>query len=468
MKLIKYASILGILIISLTGCTPSEKSPEQLINNNPIYNEQNKALYDNINKMLSKSSSLLLPGNSQEVAMINKVDLNNDNIDEIVVFEKNKNLDTDENKVGFMILNENHKGKYEKKAKLIDNGESIEYANFYDLDNDGCKEIIMTIKSYGKTNLHIYKYNNGYIENEYDLNPTWIMDKQNLTDMKIKVGYVDDDSKLDILMLNYDESRNRIYASIFNFNGFNKGISLIDYTSIENVKNISDLYITLGNVATQSKRNTIKGIILDIPTTKDNSYFTQILYLENNALKKAFKDDDKRLMKSYYIPSEDINNDKIIEIPIVNTTLNESIYTSKSSANISWYRWNGKSNNDSNILFTIQIYYNYEYNYKFLIPNNLANKINVEQDYNADNNVVFKFYYNDSETKSYKNIFTIATAPKNIVDDTKNVNLSTTASIILKETEKYNFILIIEDPNEFNKLNLTTEALRDYFSLIYE
>lgn len=216
------------------------------------------------------------------------------------------------------------------------------------------------------------------------------------------------------------------------------------------------------------ERNTIKGIILDIPTTKDNSYFTQILYLENNALKKAFKDDDKRLMKSYYIPSEDINNDKIIEIPIVNTTLNESIYTSKSSANISWYRWNGKSNNDSNILFTIQIYYNYEYNYKFLIPNNLANKINVEQDYNADNNVVFKFYYNDSETKSYKNIFTIATAPKNIVDDTKNVNLSTTASIILKETEKYNFILIIEDPNEFNKLNLTTEALRDYFSLIYE
>ena len=78
MKLIKYSSILGVLILSLTGCTQSGKSPEQLINNNPIYNEENKELYDSINKMLSKSSSLLLPGNSQEVAMINRVDLNND------------------------------------------------------------------------------------------------------------------------------------------------------------------------------------------------------------------------------------------------------------------------------------------------------------------------------------------------------------------------------------------------------
>jgi len=468
MKLIKYSSILGVLILSLTGCTQGEKSPEQLINNNPIYSEENKELYDSINKMLSKSSSLLLPGNSQEVAMINRVDLNNDSIDEIVVFEKNKNLDTDENEVGFMVLSEKSDGNYENKVKMIDNGESIEYANFYDLDNDGVKEIVVSIKSYGKTTLNIYKYNNGKIENQYNVNPRWIYDKQNLSDMKVKIGYIDNDSKLDILMINYDDNRNKLYASIFNFNGFNKGISLIGYTSIENVKNISDLYITLGNVAIDLKKNPIKGIILDIPTTKDNSYFTQILYIKDKSLQKAFKDDDKRLMKSYYIPVQDINNDKIIEIPIVNSTLNESTYTSKSSANISWYRWNGKSNNESDILFTIQIYYNYEYNYKFLIPNNLVNKINVEQDYSLDNNPLFKFYYNDSNTKSYKNIFTITTSPKNIVDDGKNVNLSTTSSIILKEAENYNFILIIEDPDEINKLNLTIESLRDYFSLIYE
>ena len=133
MRIIRYSFILGVLILSLTGCTHSGKSPEQLINNNPIYSEENKALYDSINKMLPKSSSLLLPGNSQEVAMINRVDLNNDNIDEIVVFEKNKNLDKDENEVGFMILNEKTNGNYENKVKIIDNGESIEYANFYEI-----------------------------------------------------------------------------------------------------------------------------------------------------------------------------------------------------------------------------------------------------------------------------------------------------------------------------------------------
>ncbi len=467
MKLLKNTILVSILMISMTGCTSVNKSPEELIKDKPIYNEENKELYESVSKMIVNGSSLVLPSNSQDVGKINRVDLDNDGIDEIIAFEKNKNLNTNEYEIGFLVLNQCSNNQYEEKAKISQPGESIEYANFYDLDNDGTKEIIVAIKDESKTQLYIYKFENGEIQYDLKIAPTWIKSRENLNDMKIEIGYINDDNILDILMINYDSKNSQMYASIANFNNKDKCLDLLDYVKFDNVKNVSELYITLGTVSSQVKGSTIKGIVLDIPVIKDSSYFTQILYFDNKSLKKAFNDDDKNLMKSYYIPVEDVNNDKVIDIPILNGSLNENTYTSKSSANISWYRWNGKSDENSRLLFTIQVYYNYEYNYKLLIPNNLANKIYIEQQYSSDN-TLFKFYYYDNLDSNPKNLFTIIVSSKAIVDESKNVNLVTQASGALKETEKYSFGLVIDDKDELEKLDITIDVLRDYFSLIYE
>lgn len=464
MKLFKMIALLVSLMFLMTGCVSTSESPESLIDKKPIYNEENKELYDTINNMLVKPTSLTLPSNSQDVGEINKVDLNNDGVDEVVAFEKKKNLNTNENEVGFMIFAKKNDGTYEEKVNLLKIGESIDYANFYDLDNDGNKEIVLSIKGHTKTRLYLYRYVDENIEEIYNLEPTWIENKGYLSDMKIKIGYINDDNILDILMVNYDYKNSEMYVSILNFN--NK-MNLIDYVKFENVKNINDLYITFGNLASQVKGSTIKGVVLDIPMIKDSSYFTQMIYLENGTIKKAFKDDDKKLMKSYYIPVEDINKDKVIDIPVLNGSLNENTYTSKSSSNISWYRWNGKSGDDSELLFTIQIYYNYDYNYKFLIPNNLANKIYIKQEQNIDS-TSFKFCYNDFTENKPKPLFTITASSKNIVDENKNIKLVNQSSIIIKETEKYNYSLSIDDTKELERLNITKEALKDYFSLIYE
>ena len=126
-------------------------------------------------------------------------------------------------------------------------------------------------------------------------------------------------------------------------------------------------------------------------------------------------------MKPYYIPVEDINKDKVIDIPIVNGSGNIYTYTSKSSANISWYRWNGKYDEDARLVFNSRIYYNYKYNFKLYIPNNLVNKIYSEQDYQGEN-AIFRFYYHDLEENNPKKLFTIAVSTKNIVDEDKNIN----------------------------------------------
>ncbi|MGL5312127.1 MAG: FG-GAP repeat domain-containing protein [Peptostreptococcaceae bacterium] len=455
MKLFKLAALITLLTLFTTGCSINSESPEQLIKNKPLYDEDKSEIYDLIKEKHTRYLESLLPANSKEVGLINEVDLNQDGVDEIVAFEKKENVNENKTEVGFMVLTNNMDGTYTDKGSLLREGTSIEYANFYDLNSDGYLEIVLLVKNQDKTNMYIYEFKEDKINLIYELNTTWIPDRNSLTDMKVEIGYFDKDDTLDVLALNYNPSKNTVYASVINFG---EDINLRDSTEIENVKNFSSLYTTVGNVS----KNKI-GIVLDIPTLQDSYYITQILYIDNGKIKKAFKDDDERSKKSYYLPVEDINNDNILEIPIANG--NNNMYSLKSSANVSWYRWNGKEGEESDLVFTIQIYYNYQYNFKLLIPNNLVNKFYIEQDNSKSDNVVFKFNYFDMVTSETKNIFTISVTPKSSVEDSKNI--SATNGILLGESYDYTFTLYQNYVEILEQLNLTSDALRDYFSLIH-
>ena len=409
MKLFKLTALSALLMITLSGCSLNSESPEQLIKEKPVYSEASLKLYKQIEKILpSLNSSLLLPRNSSEVAKINEVDLNKDGEKELVVFEKKEDVNENKTEVGFMVLKKDKNGEYQEEGNVLEGGETIEYANFYDLDKDNHLEIILLIKKQDKTNMYIYKFEDNELSKVDTLNPYWIKDKDNITDMKIKIEYIDNDDILDILVLNYNPKTNKVYSSLLNFDG---KIKLLDYIEHENVKNLNNLYITYGQVDTNKN-----GIVLDIPNLKDNNYRTQILYTKDKKLEKVFKDDDKNLMKPYYIAVEDINKDKVLEIPIVAGS--SSIYTLQSSSTVSWYRWNGKYNEDARLVFNSRIYYNYKYNFKLDIPNNLVNKIYSEQEYQGEN-TLFKFYYHDSVENEPKNIFTIIVSPKPVADEGK-------------------------------------------------
>ncbi len=376
MKLFKLTALSALLMITLSGCSLNSESPEQLIKEKPVYSEASLKLYKQIEKILpSLNSSLLLPRNSSEVAKINEVDLNKNGEKELVVFEKKEDVNENKTEVGFMVLKKDKNGEYQEEGNVLEGGETIEYANFYDLDKDNHLEIILLIKKQDKTNMYIYKFEDNELSKVDTLNPYWIKDKDNITDMKIKIEYIDNDDILDILVLNYNPKTNKVYSSLLNFDG---KIKLLDYIEHENVKNLNNLYITYGQVDTNKN-----GIVLDIPNLKDNNYRTQILYTKDKKLEKVFKDDDKNLMKPYYIAVEDINKDKVLEIPIVAGS--SSIYTLQSSSTVSWYRWNGKYNEDARLVFNSRIYYNYKYNFKLDIPNNLVNKIYSEQEYQGEN-----------------------------------------------------------------------------------
>lgn len=68
MKLFKLTTLIALLL-SLSGCSLNSESPEQLIKEKPVINEQSLSLYEQIEKLLPPpNSSLLLPKNTSEVA----------------------------------------------------------------------------------------------------------------------------------------------------------------------------------------------------------------------------------------------------------------------------------------------------------------------------------------------------------------------------------------------------------------
>lgn len=448
-KLIVLVLCTGFLNV---GCTSTE-SPEQLIKK-PIYNEQEETVYGKINDALDKGSTIIFPKNSSEVASINDVDLDNNNSDELVVFQKQEDLDEGSSKVGFSILNDINKSNYAVRDSYFVEGDSIEYANFYDLDNDGYKEIILLTKKDNKTTMEILKFKDNKITRLTKFNPSWIENKDEFTETKVIVDNLDNDGKLDIIIANFNPQTHEMAVSLTYFDQY---IRLKDFNLFNDVKNLESAYF---NVKKVSKEN--KGIVVDTKSfTGNDSYTTQILYLENGKLEKAFDENNIITKKPYYIPVEDINNDGIVEIPIINS--NSKGYSPKTSANVSWHIWNGKSKEHSNTVFVSQIYYNYKNNFKLKLPNNLANQVYVEEDYN-DNKSEF-FYYDLRHTEPVK-LFTISKVSKNKLDESKSPTTNNGGFIIL-ENDSESFILQVNSPKILKDLNISEEAIKEYFSVIY-
>ena len=444
MRLLKLTLLMGLVFFT-TGCNIESRSPEQLLKEKPIYSKEKESLYKGINQVIL-NATLELPKNSKDVGQINEEYLDIDGTKEVIAFSKKENQNKGTSEVGFTILSKNNNETYDAKGSQYIHGDSIEYAKFCDLNNDDHKEIIFLSKLGYTYDLNIYSYKDNKISKLYSLDSAI----ENL-DVKISVSDIDDDKKEDILLITFDSATKKANISVLDFD---KKLNLKGNVEIDDVKNINDLYITIGNVAPKKK-----GIVLDIPTIY-NEYKTQIVLFDNGELKKALN--DFYTTKSYYIPSQDFNNDKVIEIPIGYITGNN--YNKNEASNVSWYRWNGKFDDDSEIVFVSEIYYNYKYNFKFLLPNNIAKKLDVTQDI-ENKDTLFKFSYYDSNTNQLIDLFSISVISKKSIDESKV--MTTSNGIILNESLDNTFVLYINDIQEMEKLKITEESLKEYFSLIY-
>lgn len=457
MKLLRLIVLVLFVGYLNVGCTSTE-SPEQLIEQ-PVYNSEKKAIYNNIKRLLDKGAIITLPKNSSEVSSINEIDLDNDGVKELIVFQKVEDINNDTSKIGFIVLDKSKQNTYSIKADYMLEGSSIEYANFYDLDNNGKNEIILATKTEAKTTLQILELEENKILNLNEYNPTWISNKSGYTDMIVKIGDLNNDNIKDIIIANYNpDTRNMAVSLTY----FDKYIKLIDFTMFTDVRSIDNIYLDIYKVCENTN-----GIVIDTKSFKEKDlYVKQILYLKEDRLYKAFEDNSNKFKNPYYIQVEDINGDEIVEIPVVNGSAQG--YRTKTSANISWYDWNGNQSDYNNLTFVNQIYYNYKNNFKLMIPNALANKISIEESY-EDNNVVFSFYYYDNlkPQDEFEEIFKITKSTKNKIDEGSKGTNNNINGFIVFENDTDIFTLNINNQKLLDQLNINKEQISEGFLPIY-
>ena len=465
MRLLKLVGVLSLVTVLSTGCYKSENgenNPINLFDELPIYNEEKREISDKV-KVIAGSADLTLPSNSREVGKINEIDLNNDKKDEIVFFEKREDI---RNQVGFTVLD--LKKNESNDTSYIKSGNKIEYANFYDLDKDGNKEIILLIEDKSTVTLSICRYENGNIEELISNDNYNYFNKDNFTKLGVLVDDLDDDGNLELVVYNYNYKSKEMDLNVCAFK--DDKISILDSLVFENIRNFEDIEISVGNISSKQK-----ALFLSLPDNEDTGFTTQVVYLEQKNLINAFKDMKGQMKNEYFIPFEDVNNDGITNIPKIeqsSVTIDTlSTSTFPTSLIISWNKYNGKQDKDADVIFVSQIYYNYEANFRFLIPNNLVGKLSIIEDTEnkSGNYKVLNFYYNStnaySETAPHdrKLLFTLNVTEKTIVDDTKNI--SKTGNNVY-ETDKYIFSVSDVNMAEMKKLDLNIEILKDYFSAI--
>ncbi|MEG1779635.1 MAG: hypothetical protein RR263_05975, partial [Oscillospiraceae bacterium] len=214
------------------------------------YSESKNKLYTFVNQSLD-GTTLLLPENSSEVGEINELGSN------IIAFQKKQDVNDNSSKVGFILISKD-KDNFKLKDNILLDGKDIEYANFYDLNNDGNDEVVLLINTEKGTTMYVYSVVDSEIELISKVQPTWLDNYLNYTNTKIKIGFFDDDLKLDILMMNIDNKNNTMFATILNLDNDNK-VKKSNAIEFKDVNSSKDLYIVSGKVF-----NNKKGIILSI------------------------------------------------------------------------------------------------------------------------------------------------------------------------------------------------------------
>ncbi|WP_300279365.1 hypothetical protein [Peptacetobacter sp.] len=469
-KIIKLILPLLFILIMTTGCSTSTKSPEKLLTK-PNYNEEKALLNTGISKILYQNVNLVFPENVKETGKINYVDLDEDGKNEIVAFQKKEKINSD-SKVGFLVLKEeNDSYSFLEDGMILEKGDKIEYADFYDLDIDGHKEIIMQYKNpEGISKIKVYSFKNNKVELKYRLNDVFnkntVIEKgedntntvQGIENKKIKISYIDEDNSLDMVILGYNPNNRDLKVSLLKFNKEN--VVVKDVKTITDVNGISEAYLSVGNISSQEK-----GLILDLPIGKEGIVGTEVLMIKDSKFITVASCKSPNMQKAYYVPISDINNDNIIDIPSISA--NSSSFIDKAYAYITYYQWDGKLNNDSNMYVIAQRYYNYQYNFKFCIPKNLYTVLSTEQRYESDK-VIIKFKITDKNTGKSNVMFTIVVKPKvGNIDDKQGLNKAKTPIQIL-DNEDYIYYMLVNDKKLMKKYNVNESDLKKCFSSAYE
>lgn len=424
----------------------SLKSPEKLIVK-PVSNESNLQIYNSIRRLTPLDTNFTMPQNFKEVSKINRVDLDSDGIEDIVAFKKKNNENQGTSNIYMYIFNMQSGQILEYDESIVRiPGETIKYANFIDLDNDGKKEIILHINSLGYENIYVYSYEDGNIKKKAEYNSS---------ETSIKLNFFDynNDGHMECLAL--IQSQKNYEVSICGMRLENNNIQFDKYDTSYTVESLDKVEILNGRLS-----NKYLGSVITYQSLRGSSVNQLVIY-RNSRFEKVIKNESNIAINPYNLRAEDMNGDGILDLPKIEEGLTNS--NNKDNIIISWYDWNGKLEEKKEVLTRIgQNFYSFTYNFKQVIPDILRDKIYIKVE-NKDNKDEYSIYYiND---KSKVELLTYTVIPKASANY-ENIDKEDVKTRVLFETEDYVCILKKSNETMLKKYGVNLNRISKTFVLI--
>lgn len=424
----------------------SLKSPEKLIVK-PVSNESNLQIYNSIRRLTPLDTSFTMPQNFKEVSKINRVDLDSDGIEDIVAFKKKNNENQGTSNIYMYIFNMQSGQISEDDEGIVRiPGETIKYANFIDLDNDGKKEIILHINSLGYENIYVYSYEDGNIKKKAEYNSSE-------TSIKLNFFDYDNDGQMECLAL--IQSQKNYEVSICGMRLENNNIQFDKYDTSYTVESLDKVEILNGRLS-----NKYLGSVITYQSLRGSSVNQLIIY-RNSRFEKVIKNESNIAINPYNLRAEDMNGDGILDLPKIEEGLTNS--STKDNIIISWYDWNGKLEEKKEVLTRIgQNFYSFTYNFKQVIPDILRDKIYIKVE-NKDNKDEYSIYYINDKSKI--ELLTYTVIPKASANY-ENIDKEDVKTRVLFETEDCVCILKKSNETMLKKYGINLNRISKTFVLI--
>lgn len=341
------AACLAVLLLG--GCNVIS-DPIELMRT-PQISADKESLRQFIDSQLPEGNKKIRARETDDRSLIRFVDLNNDGIDETVVFYETPDQDV---QLHGMILEKLKDGTWIKKLTFDGVGKVLESLKFEDITNDGNLDIIA---GYSRDEvldkaLIVYSYEGNSIDKVLELPYTQFV-----------VDDLNNDKINDLTVI----SLKRNELAVMTTYQYNESFIALDRLELN--PNVDSYYNVVSGKVAKDK----EGIILD-SSIGNNSSYSEIVVMENNKLKLVM--DQDRTYKELQVTSEDVNNDGIYEIGMLEIPKGWELFDfDEIPWFFSYYQWDGKDD----LIFVRQQYQDLKNQFHLnFFPPEWHNKVTVD------------------------------------------------------------------------------------------
>lgn len=368
LRVLGFAGLLLAAVFLLAGCGIGNETDPVSLMREPLMPDGNQKLHSVITSQLA-GNQIVSPRDPEDTSSIRVGDLNNDGIEEAVLFYETPE---DENVRIHGMLLEKQNGTWVKKLTFIGAGLVLESFKLVDVTNDGSIDIVAGFsrgEEDSENTLMVYSYTGSSLEIVWQMPYSHFV----VDDNRQKPMDMNGDNVTDITIISF--LRNEYFTvTTYQYNNGFREIGRLDLESqISNVYNVA---------AGQVAKNTT-GLIIDTMITKTASV-SNIITMKGGRMQRLDLVD--HTYRDAVILSEDVDKDGILEFGLLERPAGwENADPTEVPFFVSFYQWDG----EQGTIFKLQQYRDNQNLFILNIPKDLHGKVTIDR--NSDKNRYLRF-----------------------------------------------------------------------------